>query len=112
MVRKVVGADSGHDLAIASHGSGGDDGVPETKEVTAEDHSVPLLPARTGRELWSFLRPRLGVLVRLQQQWGSISSLYDGKRESRADDFIVPRYIRDPDTAFCAYWDLVQVFGE
>jgi hypothetical protein len=48
----------------------------------------------------------------LQQQWGSISSLYDGKRESRADDFIVPRYIRDPDTAFCAYWDLVQVFGE
>ncbi len=126
MVRKVVDVDSGQ--ILAAHSSSGEDRVPpETEEVAAEKYSRQppatrtgkalwnlLRPAkgRTGRELWSFLRPRLGMLVKLQKQWGSISSLYSGKRGSTVEEFIVPRYIRDPDSPFCAYWDLVQVFGE
>ncbi len=33
-------------------------------------------PARSGKELWGFLAPRLNVLVALQNQWGRVSDLY------------------------------------
>ena len=33
-------------------------------------------PGRSGAELWAFLRPRLKLLVSLQEQWGS---MHDGK---------------------------------
>jgi hypothetical protein len=33
-------------------------------------------PRRSGKELWGFLAPRLGVIVTLQHQWGKVSDLY------------------------------------
>lgn len=67
---------------------------------------------RSGSELWALLRLRLGMLVQLQKQWGTIGNLYQGKRENIFEDNTVPRFIRDPDSSFCAYWDLVQVCGK
>lgn len=67
---------------------------------------------RSGLELWAFLRPRLGMIVKLQKQWGTISSLYEGKRASVIEFNAVPRFIRDPDSTFCAYWDIMQVCGK
>ena len=33
-------------------------------------------PTRSGKRLWSFLRPRLGIIVSLQRQWGRVTDLY------------------------------------
>jgi hypothetical protein len=64
---------------------------------------------RTGKELWGFLRPRLGLLVKLQRQWGPINDLYDAKRESMLEHKNIPRGIRDPDSTFSAVWDIFQI---
>jgi hypothetical protein len=45
---------------------------------------------RSGAELWSLLKPRLGMMVKLQKQWGSIHNLYEAKRESLFEDHMVP----------------------
>ena len=33
-------------------------------------------PTRSGKKLWGFLRPRLGIIVSLQRQWGRVTDLY------------------------------------
>ena len=66
-------------------------------------------PPRTGRELWAFLRPRLGLLVKLQHQWGQIKDLYEAKREPMSEHQNIPSGIRDPDSTFSAVWDLLQI---
>lgn len=49
------------------------------------------------------------MMVKLQKQWGNIHHLYEAKRESLYEDNVVPRFIRDPDSASVAVWDLAQV---
>ena len=37
---------------------------------------------RDGRALWQFLRPRLRLLVKFEQMWGSLHDLYPQQSES------------------------------
>jgi|EP01047_Picozoa_sp_COSAG01_P037039 hypothetical protein len=71
----------------------------------------PTQKHRSGTELWSYLRPRLGMLVRLQKHWGTISQLYDSKRETLFEHKNIPAGMRDPDSAFSCGWDIIQVFA-
>eukprot|EP01043_Picozoa_sp_COSAG02_P026259 COSAG02_NODE_1507_length_12231_cov_56.431751_4_plen_780_part_00 len=64
---------------------------------------------RTGKQLWEFLRPRLKLLVQLQQQWGSMHDVYGTHTASLFENVQVPADIRDPDSKFSEAWDLLQV---
>jgi Ca2+-binding EF-hand superfamily protein len=64
---------------------------------------------RTADELWGSLRPRLLSVVRMQRQWGPLHDIYDSQQDSRFDVAELPRWVRDPDSSFSAFWDLTQV---
>jgi Ca2+-binding EF-hand superfamily protein len=66
--------------------------------------------ARSGTELWGFLRPRLKTLVFLQKQWGSLHDIYGvQKGGTMFEEAPIPKKIRDPDSSFSGWWDLCQV---
>jgi hypothetical protein len=79
------------------------------KRQTEDRQNQNEVPPRTGLELWTFLRPRLGLLVKLQYQWGQIKDLYEAKREPMSEHKNIPSGIRDPDSKFSAVWDLLQI---
>eukprot|EP01043_Picozoa_sp_COSAG02_P032295 COSAG02_NODE_2151_length_9656_cov_5.628754_5_plen_418_part_00 len=64
---------------------------------------------RTGKQLWAFLRPRLQLVVALQEQWGNVHLLY-GRASSLFEDTAMPPSVRDPDSSFSAVWDICQLF--
>lgn len=64
---------------------------------------------RSGKQLWAFLRPRLKMVVAMQEQWGTIHQLY-GKTSSLFEDTALPYGIRDPDSNFSGLWDICQLF--
>ena len=63
---------------------------------------------RSGKMLWAFLRPRLKLVVAMQEQWGNVHMLY-GKASSLFEDAAMPRGVRDPDSNFSAFWDICQL---
>eukprot|EP01051_Picozoa_sp_SAG22_P020823 SAG22_NODE_4357_length_1293_cov_1.242044_2_plen_93_part_00 len=67
--------------------------------------------ARSGAELWAFLRPRLGVLTKLQRQWGGVHDMYGGFAESLFDSQKIPHGVYDPDSSFSSVWELLQGSG-
>lgn len=64
--------------------------------VTKIDEAAPI----GGGSHWDFLRPRLKLLVALQQWWGSVHQLSSGGSESLFPEEVLPPYIRGPDSAF------------
>ena len=122
MVRKVVGEQGGtrvvHQQSVKLNTPVWQSGKPLPSPVwnSKKPLAGPLVGSggsgfdkRSGTELWGLLKPRLGMMVKLQKQWGNIHHLYEAKRESLFEDHVVPRYIRDPDSASVAVWDLIQV---
>jgi hypothetical protein len=122
MVRKVVGEQGGtrvvHQQSVKLNTPVWQSGKPLPSPVwnSKKPLAGPLVGSggssfdkRSGTELWGLLKPRLGMMVKLQKQWGNIHHLYEAKRESLFEDHLVPRYIRDPDSASVAVWDLIQV---
>ena len=69
-------------------------------------------PHRSGKELWDFLRPRLGILVRMQRQWGGVQDIYGQQaRASLFESQHIPEGIYDPDGSYIAYWEIMQVLA-
>jgi Ca2+-binding EF-hand superfamily protein len=81
----------------------------ETGEKKEEHNGITgeRRPARNGKELWSFLAPRLSVLVTLQKQWGRVSDLY-GTGGSMFESNALPESLYDPDSDFAKWWDILQ----
>jgi Ca2+-binding EF-hand superfamily protein len=77
--------------------------------VKRRGHTGPL----TGKDLWKIIRPRILSIVRMQNQWGGIHQIYQANSssaESIYESSPVPKWTRDPDSAFSAAWDMIQVF--
>jgi hypothetical protein len=70
---------------------------------------APLPAQRSGKTLWAFLRPRLQLVVAMQEQWGNVHLLY-GRASSLFEDTALPPSVRDPDSNFSAVWDICQLF--
>ena len=106
MVQKIDEAHyyaSKRERAQAAPEKDGADG--STAEAVEDDRP----PARSARELWGSLRPRLLSVVRMQRQWGPLHDIYDSQQASRFELNTLPRWTRDPDSNFSAAWDLTQV---
>ena len=66
--------------------------------------------ARSGKELWGFLKIRLRLLVSFEAVWGKFNDLYPTRLESQAEDEgPLPSGIFDPDATFAIWWNLVQL---
>eukprot|EP01043_Picozoa_sp_COSAG02_P030124 COSAG02_NODE_1909_length_10419_cov_238.761725_7_plen_1462_part_00 len=65
---------------------------------------------RSGKDLWRYLRLRLGLIVKLQVQWGRVQDLY-GTGGGLFDTQTIPDGLYDPDSAFMKYWDTFQFFA-
>jgi hypothetical protein len=65
--------------------------------------------SRTGKELWAYLKPRLRLIVDMQAEWGGINNLYPSRADSIFQVVSLPPGIRDPDSAFSAWWDLIGI---
>lgn len=70
---------------------------------------APSPAARSGKALWAFLRPRLQLVVAMQEQWGNVHSLY-GRTSSLFENIALPPTVRDPESEFSAVWDICQLF--
>ena len=66
-------------------------------------------PKKTGSDLWDFLRPRLRMLVTMQSQWGDLRDIYESHTTSFFAYDPLPKWIRDPDSAFSGVWDMSQL---
>ena len=76
-------------------------------DLLMEQRGVPGVDFhRSGRELWSYLRPRLKFIVELQKEWGNVHNLYPSRRDSVFEDVPLPLGIRDPDSLPSGMWDL------
>jgi hypothetical protein len=64
---------------------------------------------RSGKALWAYLRPRLKLVVAMQEQWGNVHMLY-GKASSLFEATALPPTVRDPDSNFSGFWDICQLF--
>ena len=71
--------------------------------------AVVLEAARSGKELWAFLRPRLRMIVRMQAQWGDMHKLYKSYPVSMFTQLPLQSCIRDPESNFSLVWDLLQI---
>jgi Ca2+-binding EF-hand superfamily protein len=86
MVRKVVGADTGLLLVrgallppplVEADIAGEQDDAKVTLQPPAAAVAKPQQPqCRAGKDLWAFLRPRLGMMVKLQKQWGKRKQMF------------------------------------
>ena len=63
---------------------------------------------RSGKQLWGSLSRRLKLVVQLQQHYGDVHGIY-GDPMSQFADVPIPKNIRDPDSWFSAFWDLLQL---
>eukprot|EP01043_Picozoa_sp_COSAG02_P023529 COSAG02_NODE_1260_length_13563_cov_28.883764_3_plen_1060_part_00 len=63
---------------------------------------------RSAKQLWDSLSKRLKLLVQMQKQYGDIHDMY-GYSESDFAEVPIPKYIRDPDSLFSGFWDLLQL---
>jgi tetratricopeptide (TPR) repeat protein len=81
--------------------------VTKVKDLTADGEG---LGDRSGKELWKFLRLRLKVLVKLQNQWGRVQDLY-GTGGNLFESHTIPDGLYDPDSLFMKYWDVFQFFA-
>ena len=63
---------------------------------------------RSGKQLWDSLSRRLKLVVQLQQHYGDIHGMY-GNQMSQFADVPIPKNIRDPDSWFSAFWDILQL---
>ena len=86
------------------------------QELKAADPRRKLVPTKSGSHsrragtyLWGFLRPRLKLLVHLQQQWGSMHEVYGSHTVSKFETTQIPKGIRDPDSKFSEVWDTIQL---
>lgn len=79
------------------------------EEQRASGDQDDIADERRGAELWSFLRPRLRLLVELQKKWGDVSDIYDSHTKSYYEEVQLPRCIRDPRTHLAAMWDMLQL---
>ena len=70
---------------------------------------APAPVRRSGKALWAFLRPRLQLVVAMQEQWGNVHMLY-GRTSSLFEDTALPPSVRDPESNFSAVWDICQLF--
>lgn len=61
---------------------------------------------RSGKDLWSYLRPRLKFIVELQKEWGNVHELYPSRGDSLFEEVPLPKGIRDPDSLASGMWDL------
>jgi CRP-like cAMP-binding protein/Ca2+-binding EF-hand superfamily protein len=58
---------------------------------------------------WHSLRYKLKAMVRMQNQWGSLATIYDASSDSDYQEPPLPAWTRDPDSTFSMAWDLVSV---
>ena len=57
-----------------------------------------------GKEAWSLLRPRLGLLLTARRDWGTINDVY-GHCESFYGHEPMAWYIRDPESNTAQVWE-------
>ncbi len=62
-----------------------------------------------GKALWVFMGSRLRRLIDIQQVWGEVQTMYDSRTASIYHSNPLPPLIRDPDSAYAAMWDSLQV---
>eukprot|EP01043_Picozoa_sp_COSAG02_P015947 COSAG02_NODE_691_length_18445_cov_23.541099_12_plen_784_part_00 len=62
-----------------------------------------------GKALWVYMGSRLRRLIDIQQVWGEVQTMYDSRTASIYHSNPLPPLIRDPDSAYAAMWDALQV---
>ena len=81
---------------------------PQSGSAMADSPVVSIEP-RDGKALWSFLRPRLRLIVRMQAQWGDMHKLYKSYPVSIFTELPLQNCIRDPESQFSMCWDVMQI---
>eukprot|EP01052_Picozoa_sp_SAG31_P048599 SAG31_NODE_10236_length_1166_cov_1.248360_2_plen_218_part_00 len=86
--------------------------IPVFPEYLVEQFQPPdgsRTPRRDAKYFWAFLAPRLRRLVSMQQYWGNVHTLYKSHPVSIYSELPMGRCMRDPESNFSVYWDLVQI---
>lgn len=83
----------------------------QQQHITGQGTMAPALKFESkGRSvLWCTLTEKLRALAKMRGQWGDLHSIYETRNESMYDAQDLPPFIRDPESAFSACWDLLSV---